>query len=215
MNSIDLAFSPPSEKGIPIEALIPPDCKDLEWMQAIDWEQMERRVAERFAQIGQPKDAPLPTRLAVTLAIFNYKTGHLPEDAPHAWSTMPIYQFLSGATHYKMELPCDPAVYCRWREHFGEAELEALIDSLGVVPRARHKHTIRHYGLSMEELIGRLQEGILRQIKKMEEKRRNPKPSKRKKSSKRKKTATEPTKPQKPKAPEMQPFLPGFPQDND
>ncbi len=181
-------------------------------MQAVDWELVERRVAERFAQIGQPEDAPLPTRLAVSLAIFNYKTGHLPEDAPHAWSEMPMYQFLSGATHYKMELPCDPAVYCRWREHFGEAELEALIDSLGVVPRARHKHTIRHYGLSMEELIGRLQEGILRQIKKMEEKRRNPKPSKRKKSSKPKKTAT---KPQTPKAPEMQPFLPGFPQDND
>ena len=201
-----------SEKGVPIANLIPPNLKDLAWMQAIDWEQVERRVAERFAQIGQPKDAPLPTRLAVTLAIFNYKTGHLPEDAPHAWSTMPIYQFLSGATHYKMELPCDPAVYCRWREHFGEAELEALIDSLGVVPRARYKHTIRHESVSLEEGFGRLQEGILRQIKKMEEKRRNPKPSKCKKSSKPKKTAT---KPQTPKAPEMQPFLPGFPQDND
>ena len=201
-----------SEKGVPIANLIPPNLKDLAWMQAIDWEQVERRVAERFAQIGQPKDAPLPTRLAVSLAIFNYETGHLPEDAPHAWSTMPIYQFLSGATHYKMELPCDPAVYCRWREHFGEAELEALIDSLGVVPRARYKHTIRHESVSLEEGFGRLQEGILRQIKKMEEKRRNPKPSKRKKSSKTKKTAT---KPQTPKAPEMQPFLPGFPQDND
>lgn len=194
-----------SEKGVPIANLIPPDCKDLAWMQAVDWELVEHRVAERFAQIGQPKDAPLPTRLAVSLAIFNYETGHLPEDAPHAWSTMPIYQFLSGATHYKMELPCDPAVYCRWREHFGEAELEALIDSLGVVPRARYKHTIRHYGLSMEELIGRLQTGFTRQIKKMEENRRNPKPSKRKK------TATKPTKPQKPKAPDMQTFLPGFP----
>ena len=82
-------------------------------MQAIDWSLVERRVAERFAQIGQPKDAPLPTRLAVSLAIFNYKTGHLPEDAPHAWSTMPIYQFLSGATHYKMELPCDPQSWRR------------------------------------------------------------------------------------------------------
>ena len=201
-----------SEKGVPIANLIPPNLKDLAWMQAIDWEQVERRVAERFAQIGQPKDAPLPTRLAVSLAIFNYETGHLPEDAPHAWSTMPIYQFLSGATHYKMELPCDPAVYCRWREHFGEAELEALIDSLGVVPRARYKHTIRHESVSLEEGFRRLQEGILRQIKKMEEKSRNPKPSKRKKSSKPKKTAT---KPQTPKAPEMQPFLPGFPQDND
>ena len=201
-----------SEKGVPIANLIPPNLKDLAWMQAIDWEQVERRVAERFAQIGQPEDAPLPTRLAVSLAIFNYETGHLPEDAPHAWSTMPIYQFLSGATHYKMELPCDPAVYCRWREHFGEAELEALIDSLGVVPRARHKHTIRHESVSLEEGFRRLQEGILRQIKKMEEKSRNPKPSKRKKSSKPKKTAT---KPQTPKAPEMQPFLPGFPQDND
>lgn len=201
-----------SEKGVPIANLIPPNLKDLAWMQAIDWEQVERRVAERFAQIGQPEDAPLPTRLAVSLAIFNYKTGHLPEDAPHAWSTMPIYQFLSGATHYKMELPCDPAVYYRWRKHFGEAELEALIDSLGVVPRARYKHTIRHESVSLEEGFGRLQEGILRQIKKMEDKRRNPKPSKRKKSSKPKKTAT---KPQTPKAPEMQPFLPGFPQDND
>ena len=201
-----------SEKGVPIANLIPPNLKDLAWMQAIDWEQVERRVAERFAQIGQPKDAPLPTRLAVSLAIFNYKTGHLPEDAPHAWSEMPMYQFLSGATHYKMELPCDPAVYCRWREHFGEAELEALIDSLGVVPRARYKHTIRHESVSLEEGFRRLQEGILRQIKKMEEKSRNPKPSKRKKSSKPKKTAT---KPQTPKAPEMQPFLPGFPQDND
>ena len=86
---------------------------------------------------------------------------------------MPIYQFLSGATHYKMELPCDPTVYCRWRKHFGEAELEALIDSLGVVPRARYKHTIRHESVSSA------------------------------------------TKPQKPKAPDMQPFLPGFPQDND
>lgn len=201
-----------SEKGVPIANLIPPNLKDLAWMQAIDWEQVERRVAERFAQIGQPEDAPLPTRLAVSLAIFNYETGHLPEDAPHAWSTMPIYQFLSGATHYKMELSCDPAVYCRWREHFGEAELEALIDSLGVVPRARYKHTIRHESVSLEEGFRRLQEGILRQIKKMEEKSRNPKPSKRKKSSKPKKTAT---KPQTPKAPEMQPFLPGFPQDND
>ena len=93
-----------------------------------------------------------------------------------------------------------------------DAELEALIDSLGVVPRARYKHTIRHESVSLEEGFGRLQEGILRQIKKMEEKSRNPKPSKRKKSSKPKKTAT---KPQTPKAPEMQPFLPGFPQDND
>ena len=207
-----MELSTSSEKGVPVANLIPPNHKDLAWMQAIDWEQVERRVAERFAQIGQPKDAPLPTRLAVTLAIFNYKTGHLPEDAPHAWSEMPMYQFLSGATHYKMELPCDPTVYCRWRKHFGEAELEALIDSLGVVPRARYKHTIRHFGLSMEELIGRLQTGFTRQIKKMEEKRRNPKPSKRKKSSKPKKTAT---KPQKPKTPEMKPFLPGFPQDND
>lgn len=200
-----MELSTSSEKGVPVANLIPPNHKDLAWMQAIDWEQVERRVAERFAQIGQPKDAPLPTRLAVTLAIFNYKTGHLPEDAPHAWSEMPMYQFLSGATHYKMELPCDPTVYCRWRKHFGEAELEALIDSLGVVPRARYKHTIRHFGLSMEELIGRLQTGFTRQIKKMEENRRNPKPSKRKK------TATKPTKPQKPKAPDMQTFLPGFP----
>lgn len=204
-----MELSTSSEKGVPVANLIPPNHKDLAWMQAIDWEQVERRVAERFAQIGQPKDAPLPTRLAVTLAIFNYKTGHLPEDAPHAWSEMPMYQFLSGATHYKMELPCDPTVYCRWRKHFGEAELEALIDSLGVVPRARYKHSIRHFGLSMEELIGRLQTGFMRQIKKMEENRRNPKPSKRKK------TATEPTKPQKPQAPNIQPFLPGFPQDND
>lgn len=201
-----------SEKGVPIGNLIPPDYEGLAWMQAIDWSLVERRVAERFAQIGQPEDAPLPTRLAVSLAIFNYETGHLPEDAPHAWSEMPMYQFLSGATHYKMELPCDPTVYCRWRKHFGEAELEALIDSLGVVPRARYKHTIRHESVSLEEGFRRLQEGILRQIKKMEEKSRNPKPSKRKKSSKPKKTAT---KPQTPKAPEMQPFLPGFPQDND
>lgn len=200
-----MELSTSSEKGVPVANLIPPNHKDLAWMQAIDWEQVERRVAERFAQIGQPKDAPLPTRLAVTLAIFNYKTGHLPEDAPHAWSEMPMYQFLSGATHYKMELPCDPTVYCRWRKHFGEAELEALIDSLGVVPRARYKHSIRHFGLSMEELIGRLQTGFMRQIKKMEENRRNPKPSKRKK------TSTKPTKPQKPKAPDMQTFLPGFP----
>ena len=173
MAPIDIEFTLSSEKGVPIGNLIPPDCKDLAWMQAIDWELVEHRVAERFAQIGQPKDAPLPTRLAVTLAIFNYKT---------------------------------------WREHFGEAELEALIDSLGVVPRARYKHTIRHESVSLEEGFRRLQEGILQQIKKMEEKSRNPKPSKRKKSSKPKKTAT---KPQKPKAPEMQPFLPGFPQDND
>lgn len=212
MAPIDIEFTLSSEKGVPIGNLIPPDYEGLAWMQAIDWSLVERRVAERFAQIGQPEDAPLPTRLAVSLAIFNYETGHLPEDAPHAWSTMPIYQFLSGATHYKMELPCDPAVYCRWREHFGEAELEALIDSLGVVPRARYKHTIRHESVSLEEGFRRLQEGILRQIKKMEEKSRNPKPSKRKKSSKPKKTAT---KPQTPKAPEMRPFLPGFPQDND
>ena len=141
-------FSPPSEKGIPMENLIPPTYKELVWMQAINWNEVERRVAERFAQIGEPEDA-LPTRLAVTLAIFNYKTGYLPEDAPHAWSTNPPWQFLSGETHYNMKLPCDPAVYCRWRKHFGETELEALIDSLGVVLRARRKHTIRHYDLSL------------------------------------------------------------------
>lgn len=155
-----------SEKGVPIANLIPPNLKDLAWMQAIDWEQVERRVAERFAQIGQPKDAPLPTRLAVSLAIFNYKTGHLPEDAPHAWSEMPMYQFLSGATHYKMELPCDPTVYCRWLKHFGEAELEALIDSLGVVPRAKRKHTSLHYALSFEDTLTQLQEGLQDYLKK-------------------------------------------------
>ena len=174
-----------SEKGVPMERIIPPNHKELTWMQAIDWELVERRVAERFTQIGQPKDAPLPTRLAISLAIFNYTTGYLPEDAPHAWSETPIYQFLSGATHYKMELPCDPAVYCRWRKHFGEAELEALIDSLGVVPRARYKHTIRHESVSLEEGFRRLQEGFLRQIEKLREDERNPKPANKKPKAKR------------------------------
>ena len=191
-------------KSVPINTLIPPNHKELAWIQAIDWEQVERRVAERFAQIGPPKDAPLPTRLAVALAIFNYKTGYLPEDAPHAWSETPIYQFLSGATHYEMELPCDPAVYCRWRKHFGEAELEVLIDSLGVVPRAQRKHTSLHYALSFEDTLTQLQEGL-----------QSPPATRKDDSQKQEAPHKAPgTQPKKAKGSETQPFLPGFPQDD-
>lgn len=83
---------------------------------AIDWEQVDRRVAPCYADEGRPGLSP---RLMVGLHYLKHAFDESDESVCERWVENPYWQYFCGEMYLQHELPIDPSSMTRWRDRVG------------------------------------------------------------------------------------------------
>lgn len=91
---------------------------------AIDWEQVDHRVAPCYADDGRPGLSP---RLMVGLHYLKHAFDESDESVCERWVENPYWQYFCGAIYLQHVLPIDPSSMTRWRDRVGPGLFNDLL----------------------------------------------------------------------------------------
>jgi len=90
----------------------------------IDWDQIDARVAQCYADEGRPGLSP---RLMVGLHYLKHAFDESDESVCDRWVENPYWQYFCGEEHLQHELPIDPSSMTKWRNRVGEKLFSDLL----------------------------------------------------------------------------------------
>ena len=90
----------------------------------IDWDQVEAKVASKYADEGRPGCSG---RLMVGLHYLKYTFDQSDEAVCERWVENPYWQYFCGERYLQHELPIDPSSLSRWRTRMGKQFFNELL----------------------------------------------------------------------------------------
>ena len=90
----------------------------------IDWDQIDGRVAQCYADEGRPGLSP---RLMVGLHYLKHAFDESDESVCDRWVENPYWQYFCGEEYLQHELPIDPSSMTKWRHRVGDKLFSDLL----------------------------------------------------------------------------------------
>jgi IS5 family transposase len=90
----------------------------------IDWQALDDHVASAFAEAGRPA---VPSRFILGLLMLKAVYNLSDEQVCEQWIVNPYFQYFTGETFFRHDLPHERTNLTGWRNRLGAERLEALV----------------------------------------------------------------------------------------